>query len=75
MQLSKDIFFQDDCNEIVEIQSSYAVAKTKKDQFFEAAVIQNQQEQQLQQSINKVNHHRRYMSDTSGFKRYVLFFF
>lgn len=72
------ILFQDDCNEIVEIQSNYADAQTKKDQFFEAAIIQHQQEQQqqqLQQANNKVNQHRRYMSDTSGFKRFVLHFF
>lgn len=60
----------------MEIQSSYVDAQTKKDQFFEAAIIQHQQEQQLQQqhANYKINHHRRYLSDTSGFKRFVYSF-
>jgi hypothetical protein len=61
--LYPDPFGEND-DEIVEIQTNYVGSQTKSQQMFEATVAENQQ-----QSSAKVNQHRRYMSDTSGFKR------
>lgn len=65
--------FGENDDEIVEIQTNYDDTQTKGKQMFEASTVQHQhhqQQQQLQQNVTaKVNQHRRYMSDTSGFKR------
>jgi len=58
-------------DEIVEIQSTYADTQMKaSEKLFEASIEEHQQ-QQHQQQVAKVNQHRRYMSDTSGFKRWA----
>lgn len=54
--------FGENDDEIVEIQTNYVDTQTRSQQLFET-VIENQQ------VPAKVNQHRRYMSDTSGFKR------
>lgn len=58
-----DPFEQDD--EIVQIQTNYVAPQQlmKSEQLFES-ILENQQ-----QVTAKVSQHRRYMSDTSGFKR------
>lgn len=56
--------FGENDDEIVEIQTNYVDTRTKSHQLFETAV-ENQQ-----QVTAKVNQHRRYLSDTSGFKRF-----
>lgn len=61
--LYPDPFGEND-DEIVEIQTNYVVTQTRSQQMFETTV-ENQQ-----QATAKVSHHRRYMSDTSGFKRF-----
>jgi AP2-associated kinase len=63
-----DPFEHDD--EIVQIQTNYVDPTqqhsqvTRNEQMFDNSIIENQQ-----QMTAKVHHHRRYMSDTSGFKR------
>lgn len=57
--------FGENDDEIVEIQTNYDDTQTKGKQKFEASALQH-----LQQNVTaKVNQHRRYMSDTSGFRR------
>ena len=55
--------FGENDDEIVEIQTNYVDTQTKSQQLF-ASAVENQQ-----QVTTKVNQHRRYLSDTSGFKR------
>jgi hypothetical protein len=50
-------------DELVEIQTNYVDTQTKGQQLFE--IMESQQ-----QVTAKVNQHRRYLSDTSGFKRF-----
>lgn len=54
--------FGENDDEIVEIQTNYDDTQTKGQQLFQTAVEQ-------QQITPKANQHRRYLSDTSGFKR------
>lgn len=56
--------FGDNDDEIVEIQTNYA--GTQQTRMFES------QQQQVTTKVNQV--HRRYLSDTSGFKRFETFF-
>lgn len=56
--------FGENDDEIVEIQTNYVDTQSKSQQLLEMA-IENQQ-----QVTTKVNQHRRYLSDTSGFKRW-----
>lgn len=56
--------FGENDDEIVEIQTNYVDTQKKTQQMFNNA-IGNQQ-----QVTAKVSQHRRYLSDTSGFKRY-----
>jgi len=65
--LYPDPFGEND-DEIVEIQTNYVGTQSKGQQLFETTV-----EQQQQQHVTpKVNQHRRYLSDTSGFKRFAI---
>lgn len=57
--------FGENDDEIVEIQTNYVDTQTRSQHFFETSV-ENQQ-----QVTSKVNQHRRYLSDTSGFKRFA----
>lgn len=60
--LYPDPFGEND-DEIVEIQTNYVDTQAKSQQLFESAV-------ESQQHVTaKVSQHRRYLSDTSGFKR------
>lgn len=60
--LYPDPFGEND-DEIVEIQTNYVVTQTKSQQLFESSL-------ESQQPVSaKVSQHRRYLSDTSGFKR------
>ncbi|CRK87713.1 CLUMA_CG001503, isoform A [Clunio marinus] len=55
--------FGENDDEIVEIQTNYNDNQTRGQQLFETTL-----ESQQQQVVTKVNQHRRYLSDTSGFK-------
>jgi hypothetical protein len=55
--------FGENDDEIVEIQTNYDDTQTKGQQLFKSSV------EQQQNVTQKVNQHRRYLSDTSGFKR------
>lgn len=68
--LYPDPFGEND-DEIVEIQTNYDDTQTKGQQMFEASYPEQKPQQQQQNVTTKVNQHRRYMSDTSGFKRFV----
>lgn len=54
--------FGENDDEIVEIQTTYNDTQSRGQQLFE----------QHQQVTTKVNQHRRYLSDTSGFKRFEM---
>lgn len=58
--------FGENDDEIVEIQTSYNDTQSKGQQIFQTNV-ENQQH-----VTTKVNQHRRYLSDTSGFKRFEI---
>lgn len=60
--LYPDPFGEND-DEIVEIQTNYVDTQAKSQQFFESAV------ESQQSAPVKVSQHRRYLSDTSGFRR------
>lgn len=60
--LYPDPFGEND-DEIVEIQTNYVDKQTRSQQLFESAVNH-------QHATAKVSQHRRYLSDTSGFKRF-----
>lgn len=62
-----DPFEHDD--EIVQIQTNYVDPHIVSQQ---QNLFENESQQQL---TAKINQHRRYMSDTSGFKRFKFFFF
>ncbi|KAG5681157.1 hypothetical protein PVAND_010617 [Polypedilum vanderplanki] len=57
--------FEHDDTEVVQIQKNYVEPQIVNEQQTFENMIENQQQQQ---STVKVNQHRRYMSDTSGFK-------
>ena len=63
--LYPDPFGEND-DEIVEIQTNYNDTQTRSHQLFEASV---EQQQHVATKVHQ-HQHRRYMSDTSGFKRY-----
>lgn len=57
--------FGENDDEIVEIQTNYVDTQTRGQQLFETSI------ESQQQVTAKVTQHRRYLSDTSGFKRFV----
>lgn len=67
--------FEHDDTEVVQIQTNYLEQSQARheQQTFESMLESQQQQQQQQLSTAKVNQHRRYMSDTSGFKVYAIF--